>query len=292
MAELATRTPTNPNRITYTDEEQFKPSDAAGDMFSEINRLRADKERLGGYVDQYKKDRTSFNFADQDRQIRSTENEIKTLDDQLKQRQKAYDEQIKQEKQQYGVKKQFTNLGKQAQENSAQYRMAFPSLLDAGMGQMRTQARRAISSGTNANTANYNKRGLLFSGLRAGADADVVGDVSNQLNEGRAALNEQLLAKQNELDQAPIDIAAAQNAFEGNIANTNNAFTQQVLDALMQKQNANTQAIGSLIGAGGELAGTLGGGLLSRSTKSTPSDYFSSQYPASIYPELFKPFGR
>lgn len=273
---MVKKTASTPSRITYTEDENapFSSSQQLKDMWKGISGLQQEKDTILKNLQKLKPGDPYYNSN----KIYLT-NQTADLDKQIKEKKKAYDKQAQEEKQQYQTRKQFTALGNQAKQNADRYRMMFPSIIDAGMATARNDARRAQAAGTANVRAGYNNRGLLYSGLRAGSEADVGADVSNQLNAIRAQANQAALDKQNELDQAPLDIASAKNQYETNIANTDNAYTRTILDALMQKQNAQTQSIADLIGAGSQLAGTIGGGLIKTPTL-FPPDYFSSQFPS------------
>lgn len=191
-----------------------------------------------------------------------------------------YNDQVKQDRQAYEVQDQFSSLIGQQKNQADQFRTAFPSIVDNQMAPERVQARRAIAQGTSANKTNYNQRGLLYSGLRAGGEADVTGNVSDQLNAAKSNINQNLTAQQQTLDQAPIDTALAQSSLQGQQANVNNDYTNSVIDALMNKQNQNTSAVNSLIGAGGQLAGTAVGGLINNPVTSSPA---KAAYSANPY---------
>lgn len=192
-----------------------------------------------------------------------------------------------QDKQQADVHDQFANISSQQKSAADQFRTAFPSIVDNQMAPLRSQARRAIAEGTSANKANYNHRGLLYSGLRAGGEADLTGDVSNQLNSARGQINQNLTDTQQKLDQAPIDTGLAESALGAGKAAVDNDYTNNVLNALMNKSQQNNQSVGSLIGAGGALAGTLAGGLIknpvSDTTKTPGLNYSNTKNWAQNY---------
>lgn len=192
----------------------------------------------------------------------ATQNTIPGLQSQLTNLQAQEKTQQTADDQAYQVQDQFYNLANQQQSAADQFRTNFPSIVDNQMSPERVAARQAIAQGVNQNKTNYNQRGLLYSGLRQGANADVTSNVNNQLNTAESGINQNLANEQQTLDQAPINTELAQSQLSGQQANQNNDYTNSILDALMNQSQSNNAAVSSLIGAGGQLAGKAAGGLI------------------------------
>jgi hypothetical protein len=161
-----------------------------------------------------------------------------------------------------------------------QYRQAFPSIVDNIMAPARVQARQSIAQGVNANNQNYNSRGLLYSGLRAGGNADVANGVAGQLASTKASTNQtvqdQANALQNTAAQTGIAIANARSGY----ANTDQSARDAILQSLMGQDQANTQAQMNLVGAG---AGLLGAGVgAAIGASASPSSPETSSYDGGV----------
>lgn len=163
---------------------------------------------------------------------------------------------------QAGTVKKFSDLAGKARERSAQFRMNFPSIIENRMGQARSQARDTTSMAQNQVRAGFNNRGLLFSGLRQGGEADAAQEVDGQLAQARTKIQDETQSAANQLDQDAIDAARQTAEIDAAYNDQNNEFRQALLDATMQRSQQNDALVGSLLGTGGQILGAGVGGLL------------------------------
>lgn len=166
-----------------------------------------------------------------------------------------YQKQLDQENQRISVLKPFADLQGQQEMRAKQFRTAFPSILDSKLGTARTDMRRQIAEGVGNARAGYNSRGLLFSGLRAGAEGDVAADAENKLADTTVKTNQELNDQANQLDQDAIETGLAMGNVSKDLASTNEEYRKSLIDSLLQKDQARQQAIGGLLGTGAQIAG-------------------------------------
>lgn len=160
--------------------------------------------------------------------------------------------------------KKFDDFAGKARERSAQFRMAFPSIIENRMGMARSQAREQTEGAQGNVRRNFNNRGLLFSGLRQGAEADVAQDIDAGLATTRAKTQEEVNNAANALDQAAIDAGRTTAEVDMGFNQMNNEYRQSLLDAMMQRSQQQDALLTSLLGTGATAAGKAAGGLLSR----------------------------
>lgn len=280
--------------ITYgtgsigTSAPVYKPSTAAQGIQTSISSTQAQIDDLQKQIDagnaQVKADPSvsgSVNISGETAHQNDLKAQLANYNSQL-------NDQTTQDKNAFQVQDQFYNLANEQQNAADQFKTAMPSIVENQLAPLRVQARQAIAQGVGQNKANYNSRGLLYSGLRAGGEADVGANVSNQLNSDKATINQNLGNEQLTLDQAPINTQLAGSALQGAQAGVNNDYTNSILDALMNQSQTNNAAVNNLLGAGGALAGAAAGGLISNPVKA-PTTSLASQNPALYQPVNLNP---
>ena len=166
-----------------------------------------------------------------------------------------YKKQLAEEDQRVNTVKPFAELQEKQEMRAKEFRTAFPSILDSKLGQARTAARREIADGVNTARAGYNQRGLLYSGMRAGAEADVGADAENKLAEQGVQTQQELMNQANELDQDAIDTGMQIGNISKDMAGTSEEYRKSIIDMLLNKDQQRQQALGGLLGTGAQLAG-------------------------------------
>jgi hypothetical protein len=164
-------------------------------------------------------------------------------------------EQVAKEEERIGKIKPFAELQGQQEMRAKEFRTAFPSILDSKLGTARTDMRRQIAEGVGNVRAGYNQRGLLFSGMRSGAEADVGNEAENKLADTAVQTNQELMDQGNQLDQDAVETGFTMANISKDLANTDDQYRQSVIDMLLQKDQQRQQALGGLLGTGAQLAG-------------------------------------
>lgn len=149
----------------------------------------------------------------------------------------------------------FDQLQQKQQMRADQFRQAFPSILDSKLSTARTDTRRQIAEGLNTTRANYNQRGLLYSGLRAGAEGDVAADAEKNYANLAVKTNQELNDTANQLDQDAIETGLTMGNISKDLASTNADYRKALIDSLLEKDNQRQQMIGGLLGTGAQIAG-------------------------------------
>lgn len=166
-----------------------------------------------------------------------------------------YKKLLEEEDQRVGMIKPLADLQGQQELRAKEFRTAFPSILDSKLGRARTQARRDIAEGVSNTRASHNQRGLLFSGMRAGAEAGIEGEAESRLADEALATQQELEEQANQLDQDVIDTGFQIGNISKDLASTNEEYRKSVIDMLLNKDQARQQAIGGLLGTGAQIAG-------------------------------------
>lgn len=166
-----------------------------------------------------------------------------------------YKKLLDEENQRIGAIKPFADLQEKQELRAKEFRTAFPSILDSKLGQARTAARREIAEGVGNVRAGYNQRGLLFSGMRAGAEADVGREAENRLAEQGVETQQELMDQANQLDQDAIETGLQIGNISKDLAGTSEEYRKSIIDMLMNKDQQRQQALGGLLGTGAQLAG-------------------------------------
>lgn len=221
-----------------------------------------------GMSDAYSSDSTLQNLKQQQTDLTNQRNKAyasggAAVNQDLENKYNDVNNQVSNQLQQDHALQPFYNLQNQQKQRYDKFRMQFPSIVDNIMAPQRVQARQGIAQGVNQNNANFNSRGLLYSGLRAGGANDVVKGVASDLSGQQAQANQTVQDEGNQLEnQAAQTGLAAASAREG-YATTDNSSRQAILDALMEQSQQQDKAIGNLVGAGGGLLGTAAGAAVS-----------------------------
>lgn len=159
------------------------------------------------------------------------------------------------EDQRINAVKPFAELQEKQEMRAKEFRTAFPSILDSKLGSARTDMRRQIADGVNNTRAGYNQRGLLFSGMRAGAESDVGHEAENKLADTAVQTQQELMDQANGLDQDAVETGMTMGNISKDLASTNEDYRKSVIDMLLQKDQAKQSAIGGLLGTGAQIAG-------------------------------------
>lgn len=80
-----------------------------------------------------------------------------------------------------GESPETTALRAKMYDEANQYRQDMPGLMKEQEDVLQSDANKAINTGVEGERTNYNNRGLLYSGMRQGAEADVKGRVASEL---------------------------------------------------------------------------------------------------------------
>lgn len=150
----------------------------------------------------------------------------------------------------------LNDLAKQQQDQADQFSMNFPSIIDQQMIPVENQARQSIAQNIAGNNRNYNSRGLLYSGMAAGANANAAAGLPQTLASTRANANTNAQNELNTLYQNAANTGLRASTLGQNYANTDNSLINSLIDVGMGQQAQAANAIGNLVGVGGQAAGT------------------------------------
>jgi len=114
--------------------------------------------------------------------------------------------------------------------------------------QAEVSSRRKLANTLGEVKSGYNRRGLLYSGLRQSGEAGAQADASMQLAQERAQISDSLNQTADQYEAAALNSALQVNDME---ADFQNQLYSRALNAMM----ARNQGIGSLLSAGGVAAG-------------------------------------
>lgn len=170
----------------------------------------------------------------------------------------------------------FQGLQGQQAQQAQLYKQNAPGLANDVYNATADQSANQLAQAINANKAGYNQRGLLYSGLKQGGEADAATAAANNLAATRQNLNQQVLGNQTTLNQAPIATGIGQAGLPSNQyvagANQSQLAQQQALYNMQQ----NSQALNSLgLGLGG-VAGLGAAYALTPKTTSTVQNGFGA----------------
>ncbi len=163
--------------------------------------------------------------------------------------------------------KPFEDLYGQQSERAQKFRMQFPSILNNQLAGERVNMRRNIASGVGDARKGYNSRGLLYGGLRTGAEAGVGADAGAKYAATVADKTKALNDQANSLDQDVTETGKVLGDIGNEVSGNTNASRQALLDSLMQQSQAKDEAIGGLLGGVGKLGGTIAGNLAKKDVK-------------------------
>jgi hypothetical protein len=140
------------------------------------------------------------------------------------------------------------DISKRQMQRAKDFRGGMEGNRQEQFGQAEGASRQGLAKSMSANTQNYNSRGLLFSGMRAGGEADAQTESASKLAGAKADINQNLEQTASGLDQ---------QAFESGskIAelNNQNAAQQQQFDQQAAQQR--NSGIGGFLRLGAAISG-------------------------------------
>lgn len=164
-----------------------------------------------------------------------------------------------------------------------QFRQDMPGMVKEQEGLLQTDANRAIDQGVRGERRNFNNRGLLYSGMRQGAEGDVrtrvASDLARSTADVRKGYEDSARAKENAAAQ--VGLAGYQDA----LRRAEDTYNMQLTKNIQHRQQM--QQLGQ---AGGYAAGTYAGGGFNRQApqqqyQQPPPTYYDrySQGPGGYY---------
>ena len=145
------------------------------------------------------------------------------------------------------------SIQQQQMERAKQFRAGLDNMRQEQYGAAEEQSRQGLASQIAQNKAGFSARGLLFSGLRQGADVDAQTESATNLAKTKTDINQGLEAQAQDLENQAMGSASSLAAM-----NSQNLMMKQQLD--LAKQSQRNQVLGSLLGAGGMIGGGYFGG--------------------------------
>lgn len=142
---------------------------------------------------------------------------------------------------------------KRQSQTAKDFRTQMPSVAQEQENRLKEQSRRSLASDLAGTRGAFSQRGLLYSGLRRGAEADITSNNAAQAAAQRANINQTLEGQAQALEQNAIGSGLRLQEQRQQMAD---ADYQAKLQALQQRQSA----ISGLGGAFGGLAGMAIGG--------------------------------
>lgn len=165
----------------------------------------------------------------------------------------------------------LTALRHKTQDEAYQFRQDMPGLMKEQENILQTDANRAIDSGVKGERTNYNNRGLLYSGMRQGAEGDVKARVAGELARSTADTRKRYedTARSKENVAAQVGLAGYQEALR---------MAQDVYNLQSEKNIQNRQQMQQLGQAGGYAAGTYASGGFNRPAQAQQAPQVGSTY--------------
>lgn len=153
----------------------------------------------------------------------------------------------------------FQQLVKGQQDFAKQFRNSIPQLADSFMGQIAQNNKKNLAAEIDATQKNYNRRGLLYSTARLGAEQNAKEQTASTQEQQRYDLNTELNQTANQFDQNAIN-SGFQLATQGqSLAGENTQLQGQYLDMALQQQQQNFGAINQAFKGYGSALGYLNG---------------------------------
>lgn len=165
----------------------------------------------------------------------------------------------------------LTALRNKTYQEANQFRQDMPGLMKEQENILETDAHRASAQGVRGERKAFNDRGLLYSGMRQGAEADVKSRVASGLAkstaDSRKGFEDTARAKENVAAQ--VGLAGYQEALR---------MAQDVYNLQAEKNTQNRQQMQQLGQAGGYAAGTYSAGGFSRQGPQQPTPTYYDRY--------------
>lgn len=177
---------------------------------------------------------------------------------------------------------------KKIQETQSQiakdFRSKIPQMGDKAYGLAERDERKGLASTIADQKVDFNRRGLLYSGTRLGAEANARGNSANKLATKRSEINQGLMGQADALDQQAIDTGFSMAGLQSQGAQAQTALDGSVIDLALQKQKQQQDTLAGL----GKAAGAAAGGYLgSKSPTSINPNAWSTQFSDNATPKTF-----
>lgn len=175
------------------------------------------------------------------------------------------------------VNENYQKILDEQKKTASDFRQNIPKYSTTLGNQYEAQARKNLAQSLKNTDRDFNKRGLLYSGMRLGNEAEQQGEAASNVAQGKQQINKGLLDQANQLDAGVLNTAAG-IAGQG----TQQGLYQGQMDIMnlknqIQQEQMQSQAMGSLLGG----IGTLGGAAIG-SAFNNPGLGFNS-YPSGGY---------
>lgn len=123
----------------------------------------------------------------------------------------------------------------------------------AGLMDVQTdKARRGLAENIAGVRQAANRRGMLYSGLRSGAESEAAGKYASGLSAQRAKIGEETEAKANKLEDLAIEAALQEQQARGKLSDID-------YKRALEQRKARNDMMGAVGGAAGGLIGTMAG---------------------------------
>lgn len=157
----------------------------------------------------------------------------------------------------------FQQLVEGQRQHAKEYRNRIPQLADTFMGQIAEVNKKNLAAEIDQTQKNYNKRGLLYSTARVGAEGDARTRSAQDLATKRYDVNKQLEDQADQLDQQAIDSGFALASQGQQLAGQDAELQSKYLDVALQRQQQDMAGLANLtqgIMGGAAYAGGYGSG--------------------------------
>lgn len=141
---------------------------------------------------------------------------------------------------------------KQQAAAATDFRTKMPSVAEQQQNQLKENSRRSLASDLSGARGNFSQRGLLYSGLRRGAETDIASNAAAQNAAQRANVNQTLESQAQGLEQGAIGSGMQLQQQRQSAAD---ADYEAKMAALQQRQSAISGLGGALGGLGGMFLG-------------------------------------
>lgn len=137
-------------------------------------------------------------------------------------------------------------LRQRQQREADKFRSQLPSLRKEGVENLKSTAQRSLDTGVENTRKAFNRRGLLYSGLREEGEQSVRGQVASQLQSGISGISRDLEKTAQAKEDAAMQFGL--DTYRDAVTRAENLYNMQLENAIRRRQNL--QQIGQSVGTG------------------------------------------
>lgn len=137
----------------------------------------------------------------------------------------------------------LSQLQQQQQQQAKDFRANMPNMVRMMSENLKSQANQGLSEGLRQTKSDYNTRGLLYSGMRQGKEAQLRGKAQAGLAAGISGINADVENAAHTMDAQAVETGVG-------IQQTQQAIQNQIYSQAMARMSGNNQMISSALGTG------------------------------------------